>query len=174
MTPAPTAVRTSQGRTLRVGKQLGKGGEGAVHELQDQADIALKLYWPDKAADRHEKVTAMVSAGWYRSNAFVSFPIDVVYAPSGAFVGFLMKKVGGHKPLHLLYSPASRKREFISANFRFLIRAALNMARAVTSVHATGCVIGDVNHSVFLVSDQAMVALIDSDSFQVMAASKYF
>ena len=44
----------------------------------------------------------------------------------------------------------------------------------MASVHATGCVIGDVNHSGFLVSEKATITLIDSDSFQVVAAGKSF
>jgi len=47
-----------------------------------------------------------------------------------------------------------------------LVRAAGNIARAVSNVHSTGCVIGDINHSSVLVSDNATVVLIDSDSFQ--------
>src|SRR5262249_10925178 len=46
--------------------------------------------------------------------------------------------------------------------------------RAVASVHACGCVIGDINHSGFLVSDKATSVLIDSDSFQVVAANKSY
>jgi DNA-binding helix-hairpin-helix protein with protein kinase domain len=44
----------------------------------------------------------------------------------------------------------------------------------VASVHANSCVIGDVNHSGFLVSDKATITLIDSDSFQVAASGRDF
>jgi DNA-binding helix-hairpin-helix protein with protein kinase domain len=174
MSAFPSAVQTSLGRTLHLAKQIGKGGEGAVYETKEQNDIALKLYWPDKAPSRRDKITAMASAQWYKTNSFVAFPIDVLFSPTGAFVGFIMKKVGGGKPVHMLYSPASRKAEFAKANYKFLVRAAGNIARAVASVHATGCVIGDVNHSGFLVSDKATSILIDSDSFQILASSKTF
>src|SRR5262249_48150153 len=98
----------------------------------------------------------------------------VLFSPNGSFAGYLMKKVGGHKPIHMLYSPHSRKLEFQRANFPFLVRAAQNISRAVASVHGTGCVIGDINHSGFLVSDAATSILIDSDSFQVLTANKTF
>ena len=93
---------------------------------------------------------------------------------TGAFVGFIMKKVDGSKPVHMLYSPANRKVEFARANFKFLVRAAGNIARAVASVHATGCVIGDINQSGVLVSNNATSTLIDSDSFQVIASNNKF
>jgi DNA-binding helix-hairpin-helix protein with protein kinase domain len=169
----PAQVQNSLGRAIRVGRQLGKGREAAVYEAVNQNDIALKIYWPTKAADRREKIAAMISAGWFKSSSFVAFPVDVLYA-GNAFVGFIMKKVSGHKPIHLVYSPASRKREFAITSFRFLIRTTLNVARAVASVHSTGCVIGDVNHSGFLVSEKATITLIDSDSFQVSAANRNF
>src|SRR5262249_29786185 len=120
-----------------------------------------------------DKIGAMVAAAWSKSIQFVAFPIDVLYSASGSFVGFLMRRIGG-KPVHQLYSPSSRKLEFTAADFRFLTRAALNVARAVASVHSTDCVIGDVNHSGFLVSDKAIITLIDSDSFQVIASGKNF
>jgi DNA-binding helix-hairpin-helix protein with protein kinase domain len=174
MTALPKSVTTSLGQTIRLGRQLGKGGEGAVFEAQDRKDIAVKLYWPTKAASRREKIGAMVAAGWHKANSFVAYPADVLFGPNGTFAGFTMKKVGGYKPVHLLYSPASRKVQFLGASFPFLVRAAINAARAVASVHASSCVIGDINHSGFLVSDKATVTLIDSDSFQVAAAGKNF
>ena len=175
MSALPNVVITAaSGETIRLAKQIGKGGEGAVFEADGKPDIAVKIYWPQKAADRRDKVSAMTAAQWYKSNSFVAFPIDVLLGPNGTFVGFVMKKIGGHKPVHLLFSPASRKIEFARANFAFLIRAANNIARAVASVHATGCVIGDLNHSGFLMSDQATSVLIDSDSFQVTAGTKSF
>jgi DNA-binding helix-hairpin-helix protein with protein kinase domain len=170
----PSTVQTPLGRTFHLAKQIGQGGEGAIYEIREQNDVALKLYWPNKAESRRDKISAMASAQWYKTNSFVTFPIDILFSPAGAFVGFVMKKVGGSKPVHLLFSPASRKIEFTAANYKFMVRAASNIARAVASVHALSCVIGDVNHSGFLISDKATSTLIDCDSFQIIAASKRF
>jgi DNA-binding helix-hairpin-helix protein with protein kinase domain len=174
MNPLPTVVKDSNGGQIRLGRQIGKGGEGAVFETQNHSEVAVKLYWPNKAASRRDKIAAMVASAWSKSSSFVAYPIDALYTPAGVFAGFAMRRVDGHKPVHLLYSPSSRKLEFAGANFRFLILAALNAARAVANVHATDCVIGDVNHSGFLVSQEAKIALIDSDSFQVIVARKSF
>ena len=170
----PIAVRTSLGRTLRLGKQIGRGGEGVVYEVANQPDLAAKLYLSGKAAHRREKVAAMVAAGWHESVAVVAFPHEVLFAPTGEFIGFAMRKVGGHKPVHQLYSPSSRKNEFSDASYPFLVHAALNVARAVARVHNTGCIIGDVNHSGILVSEKGTATLIDSDSFQILAAGRAF
>jgi DNA-binding helix-hairpin-helix protein with protein kinase domain len=174
MNTLPSTVKTALGHTLHLTTQIGKGGEGAIYETKEQNDIAVKLYWPTKAQSRRDKIVAMASAQFYKTNAFVAFPVDVVFAPNGTFAGFAMKKIGASKPAHMLYSPASRKVEFSRANYKFLIRAAGNIARAVASAHACGCVIGDVNHSGFLISDKATSVLIDSDSFQVVAGNKTY
>jgi DNA-binding helix-hairpin-helix protein with protein kinase domain len=174
MTGMPSTVLRANGQPIRLGKQLGQGGEGIVLEVDGQSDIAVKLYHPNKIGDRQEKITAMIRAGLARSSGFVAFPTEIVFSQAGQFVGFAMRKVGGHKPIHQLLSPASRKNEFVKANFRFLVRSAVNVARAIASVHATGCVIGDINSSGVLVSDGATVSLIDSDSFQVAEALKTF
>src|SRR5258708_27680838 len=167
MKPLPAVIKDSNGGQIRLGRQIGKGGEGAVFETQNHSEVAVKLYWPNKAASRRDKIAAMVASAWSKSSSFVAYPIDALYTPAGVFAGFAMRRVDGHKPVHLLYSPSSRKLEFAAANFRFLILAPLNAARAVASVHATDCVIGDVNHSGCLVSHEAKIALIDSDNHAI-------
>ena len=85
-----------------------------------------------------------------------------------------MPRVDGHKDIHTLYSPRSRKAEFPAADWRFLVRAAANTARAFAAIHECGCVIGDVNHGGVCVSDKATVRLIDCDSFQVTVGTRRF
>jgi DNA-binding helix-hairpin-helix protein with protein kinase domain len=172
--PLPNVLRDLRRNRILPGRQLGKGGEGAVFEVKSRSDLAMKLYWPDKAASHCAKITAMAAAAWSQTNVPVAFPVDVLYTSAGVFAGFTMPRVVGHKPVHLLYSPSSRRIEFAAANFPFLVRAALNTAKAVANVHDAGCVIGDVNHSGFLVSQNAMVALIDSDSFQFTVQGRRF
>ena len=47
-------------------------------------------------------------------------------------------------------------------------------AKTVASVHKSGCVIGDINHSGILVSKKATVGLIDADSFQFTSMGTNF
>jgi DNA-binding helix-hairpin-helix protein with protein kinase domain len=96
----------------------------------------------------------------------VAFPAAPLRRADGAFAGFLMPRVAQAEPIHELYAPGARKRAFPDADYRFLVRAALNAARATAAAHQAGCVIGDVNHSGFLIGQDALVSLIDADSFQ--------
>jgi DNA-binding helix-hairpin-helix protein with protein kinase domain len=171
---ASRQLRTQNGRSIILANELGKGGEGTVYEVQGDAAIAVKIYRPDKAAERRQKIEAIVAARWHKNTSCVAFPIDALFGSAGQFLGFTMLRIAGNKPIHALYSPTSRKTSFPKANFPFLIRTALNIARAVASVHATGCVIGDINHSGILISENALATLIDCDSFQVQVAGKTF
>ncbi|MBP0615748.1 helix-hairpin-helix domain-containing protein [Jiella mangrovi] len=163
--------RTGAGRQIRLTSVLGKGGEGTVFHVDSDNDVAAKVYTDGNHLERRDKISTMVADELYKRSALVAFPIQTLFEGSGAFVGFTMRKVGGVKPIHELYAPGSRKIEFPKADFRFLARTATNVARAIASVHQTGCVIGDINHSGILVSDQATVTLIDADSFQVRSGT---
>jgi DNA-binding helix-hairpin-helix protein with protein kinase domain len=121
---------------------------------------------PDKAKARREKILAMVQASLHSGANGVAYPIGPLFHSSGAFAGFTMQKVGKRRPIHELYSPSSRRQQFSKADFRFLVHAALNVANAIAAVHSAGCVIGDINHSGILISQDAVAALIDADSFQ--------
>ena len=86
--------------------------------------------------------------------------------------GFSCRELTGHKTIHTLYTPKSRKNDFPEADWKFLIRSATNVARAVAIVHEHGCVIGDINHGSILVSPKATVKLINCESFQVVAQGR--
>ncbi|MFT3670614.1 helix-hairpin-helix domain-containing protein [Aestuariivirga sp.] len=162
----------SNGKQIVLDKRIGKGGEGEVYTLVDSKDFAVKFYTIRDLASREAKITAMLSAKLFEQSKLVAFPTAKVTDRSNKFAGFVMRLVADCKPLHELYAPGSRKTHFPKADYRFLARAASNVARAVAQVHATGCVIGDINHSGVLISQQATAALIDADSFQITEASK--
>lgn len=149
-----------------VAELIGKGGEGEVYAIKGRSGQAVKIYKTGLRSKREDKVRAMVGEGLAVKTDLVAYPGEVVTDHRGNFLGFVMRLVSGYRPLHELYSPKSRQRHFPKADYRFIVHAALNVARAVGKVHQTGCVIGDLNHSGVLVAQDATVALIDADSFQ--------
>jgi DNA-binding helix-hairpin-helix protein with protein kinase domain len=161
-------------REFSLGRRIGKGGEGEVYLAASEAGLAVKLYTVSDKANRERKIVTMIRAGRAQKSPLTAFPISLVRQRNGEFVGFTMRLVPEHMPLHDLYSPGSRKHKFPSADFRFLVRSAANIARAIASVHHAGCVIGDINHSSILISKKATVALIDADSFQVSDGTERF
>ena len=163
----------TDGRPLSIGPRIGRGGEGAVYALSDDASSAVKIYSAGRK-EREPKISAMIAAELASKSTLASFPNAIVRNREREFLGFRMRLVRDHKPLHDLYAPGSRKHNFPQADYRFLVRAATNLAAAVADVHSSGCVIGDLNHSGVLVSPKAMVSLIDADSFQFAVGSKIF
>jgi DNA-binding helix-hairpin-helix protein with protein kinase domain len=170
----PKDIFDVQRRPVSLLKLLGRGGEGAVYEIVGQPTKAAKIYLQDKALLRREKILAMAQAGLHNGAGSVAYPISPLFKSNGAFAGFTMNKVTGRKPVHELYSPSSRRNLFANANFRFLVRAALNISSAVSEVHSRGCVIGDINHSGILIYQDALATLIDADSFQFTAGSDLY
>ncbi len=161
------------GQSVRLGPRIGKGGEGEVYKVEG-LDCAAKVYTLNDKANREPKIAAMIRSLSQYNSQYAAFPLAIAHQKDGRFAGFLMNLVSGRKALHELYSPAARKKTFPHADYRFLVRAAINVARAVASVHASNCVIGDINHSGFLISDSAEATLIDADSFQIVDGSRHY
>ncbi len=103
-----------------------------------------------------------------------AWPRSTLHESNGAVRGFLMPRIVDHKELHILYGPQSRRREFPKATWAFLAHVAMNCAAAFDSVHSKGAVIADVNARNILVSGQAMVRLVDCDSFQIVSGAERY
>jgi DNA-binding helix-hairpin-helix protein with protein kinase domain len=161
-------------RPVMLGRMIGKGAEGEIYLLDGDSRHAVKIYTGQVDADREPKITAMIRAGLAAQAPQVAFPLAIARRPDGSFAGFRMRLVPDHLPLHELYSPGPRRSHFPHADYRFIVRAALNIARATAAVHRLGCVIGDINHSSILISRKATAALIDADSFQLSDQGNVF
>jgi DNA-binding helix-hairpin-helix protein with protein kinase domain len=175
MNQRPPEIVDGRGQRLPLGALLGRGGEGAVYEVRTQSDFVAKIYHSVLSAERAEKIRLLIALRNERINKLTAWPLDLLsVAGSRAPVGLLMPKISGRKDIHQLYSPKSRRVEFQRADWRFLVRASANTARAFSVVHETGCIIGDVNHGGILVAQDATVRLIDCDSFQVINGNRCF
>jgi len=166
--------RGSNNSAVGLGKELGRGGEGAVFPVIGASDLVAKIYLKPPSATKVEKLRSMARNASPALLRVAAWPVDVLTDPAGAVRGFLMPKVSAREDVHELYSPKSRRRAFPNVDFRFVVRAAANIARAFGQVHAAGHVIGDVNHGNALVGRDGTVVLIDCDSFQVRDGARLF
>lgn len=161
----------SSGRPILLGKVLGQGGEGIVYALANQDEVAVKIYRNPIEDSRQRKIREMVQGCDDALRQIAAWPTDTVHngGSGGSMCGFTMPSVTGH-PVHTLYSTKDRKRDLPGRYWDFLVRTAQNLAAALSTVHAHGHVIGDVNESLVLVEGDGTVKLVDCDSFQIEAA----
>ncbi|MBV5310100.1 helix-hairpin-helix domain-containing protein [Chromatium okenii] len=163
---------TGAGATIEIGREFGKGGEGSVYEIQKHHHLVAKLYNAHHTPDtrKQAKLRFMVTTADKELLSYAAWPQETLHKiHNGPVVGFLMPKVSGWVPIHMLYSPAHRRQEHPHAAWDFLLFTARNMAAAFAAIHHHGHVLGDVNQGNVLVSTDSKVVLIDTDSFQINA-----
>ncbi|MCB1777573.1 MAG: hypothetical protein KDI50_09050 [Candidatus Competibacteraceae bacterium] len=170
-----TKLYSSAGHAVELGQLLGQGGEGAVHEITGRPGFVAKIYHQPAHPDQACKLENMARQAHPALLDIAAWPVDVLRIKlQGAVQGFIMPKVNGYQEIHSLYGPSHRKRTFPHADWSFLIHAARNLASAFEAIHARGHVIGDVNPGNVVVSAQALIRLIDCDSFQISADDRLF
>ena len=166
----------------RLGERLGGGNDGDVFGLKGDPTRAVKIYKHNKGQTRAEKIRAVVSANLRQQNSLIAFPLQVATSNSGAFLGFSMRLMSDRREIQQLYNPKSRLHHYPEVDYRYLVRVAQNVARAVGTVQSfkgngsqsVACVIGDLNHSGLLVANDATVALINADRFQYTINDKIY
>lgn len=161
------------GRPIQLDCQLASGGEGAVFTLPNDKTLVAKVYHKPPTAQTVEKLTAMVRLANPHLLSLAAWPMGLLYqASTRQLAGFVMPRLKDCQSIQQLYNPVQRLTCFPKAAWSFQVRAAMNLAAAFDEVHKAGCLVGDVNQSNAQVSTQALVWLIDCDSFQVRANGK--
>jgi WD40 repeat protein len=135
--------------------------------------LLAKIYHqPD--AERARKLECMVAHPLEdpmasQGHVSVAWPIDLLRDPNrrGQVVGFLMRRVNGLVPIVNFYNPAGRRKSCPLFNWLYLHQTARNLAAAFAAIHKRGDLVADVNGRNILVALQALVTLVDTDSFQV-------
>ena len=163
---------TNLGKTIQIGRELGKGGEGTVYELPANNHWVAKLYNGHHQPDvqKQAKLRFMAATANKELLNYAAWPQATLHnTPNGPIVGFLMPKVIGRSPIHMLYSPAHRRQDYPHKGWDFLVFAARNTAAAFNAIHDHGHVLGDVNQGNIMFGSDSKVVLIDADSFQISA-----
>jgi serine/threonine protein kinase len=161
-------VRTTTGEKFVLERAINRGGEAQIWTVGHDPHLVAKLYHKP-TAEHKQKLTTMIATPLPRvgSHPSVAWPLQLLYRQN-TFVGYLMPRAAGSLPLFHFYNPARRQRLGLPHAWpRFLHRTATNLAAAVELVHAHDHVVGDLNESNVLVTQSALVTLVDTDSFQI-------
>lgn len=166
---------TDRGRSIKLGDLLGKGGEANVYNVDGDHDVVAKVYHSAPTKDKQEKLAWMTRLSTPDLSKFAAWPVATIQRRGqGTTAGVLMPRVENAREIHELYGPAHRRTEFPTADWHFLIRAARNCAAAFSTLHAKSIIVGDVNQGNLLVTRQAVIKMIDCDSFQLTASGRLF
>jgi DNA-binding helix-hairpin-helix protein with protein kinase domain len=168
-----TLIGSRSGLAYKLGQEIGAGGNGVVYTVSRRSELVAKIQKYALSQHDVDKLDVLVRAATPELLSVAAWPTDLLKAANGHVVGFVMPRVLDARPLYELYSPRSRIQHFPSADFRFLVHAAANVARLFAAVHKAGFICGDVNHSNILVRQTATVAAVDCDSFQVGDGSRF-
>lgn len=153
------------------GPKLGGGGEGNIFAVRGMpASVAKILHNP--SPEHRCKLEAMLAnpcIGPAGANAGVAWPEGLLFADAihQKLAGYLMPRVNGAEPIVEFYTPKTRRQKCPRFNYRYLVRAGLNLTNTLQVAHRRGYVIGDINESNLLVADNACVTMVDADSWQV-------
>ena len=168
-------LRQSTGEMLKFDSRstVGSGGEARIYSILQEPTLVAKVYHrPTPAHGR--KLAAMMAntpddpmaaAG----HISIAWPVDLLLTAESQpqVIGFLMRRVSNMHAIMAYYNPRTRRQRCPLFNYRYLHRTGHNLAAAVRALHERGYVIGDINASNILVTDTALVTLVDTDSFQV-------
>ncbi|MTJ55042.1 tetratricopeptide repeat protein [Anabaena sp. UHCC 0253] len=158
---------------LNISVSVGHGGEACIYAVPSDENLVAKIYHKPTIAYA-QKLQAMLANPPANPTAnlghiSIAWPQELLEAAdgSGQIVGFLMPRIQGMRPIMDFYNPGTRRQHCPLFNYQYLMRTARNLAAAFAALHASRYCIGDVNESNILVSDTALVTLVDTDSFQV-------
>jgi DNA-binding helix-hairpin-helix protein with protein kinase domain len=158
---------------INLSVSLGRGGEACIYAVPSSGDLVAKVY--HKPTGLHaQKLRAMLANPPENPTASlghisIAWPVDLLRATDEdhQIIGFLMPRIHGMRPIIDFYNPRTRREHCPLFNYQYLLRTARNLAAAFAALHNSGYCVGDVNESNILVSDTALVTLVDTDSFQV-------
>jgi hypothetical protein len=155
------------GTKITLGKELARGGEGAVHEI-NAPNFVCKIYHDAALSDgKRRKVELMQTRKI--SNPAVCWICDAVYDVNEVFRGFTMPRVPSDaKPLgSTLFIPSEFCKVRSNWNRINSTTLALNIVKIIDHLHRLNILIGDINPQNILFSDENNVYFVDCDSFQV-------
>ena len=168
--------RRGESITVIEGQVLGSGGEARVFAIEGHPEWAAKVY--HKPDPRHAAKLAVMVANppedpmAAQGHASIAWPLDLLVDSAGTVTGFLMPRVNNTRPIIDYFNPKSRLKACSAFNYFYLLRTARNLSAALHAIHSRGYVVGDINDSNILVSQTALVTLVDTDSFQVHDAQR--
>jgi serine/threonine protein kinase len=158
-------------------QRLDMGGEGAVW-CTNLPETVAKIYHHIDTAYA-QKIQYMVDNPPQdpmesKGHRAIAWPQAMLFDGQGIFQGFLMPRVSGALQLNHIYNAKLRRVSAPGFTWHYLHVTAMNVASIMSALHAKNYVVGDLKTDNFLVTDRALVSIIDTDSFQIRTPNHVF
>src|SRR5687768_16610907 len=103
----------ARGAPIRLGAEIGRGGEGAVFRVEGAPAVVAKVYHAPASSAKAAKLDAMTRLATPALTEIAAWPTGTLHPrPGGPAVGLLMPRASDHTEVHRLYSPKGRWQEF--------------------------------------------------------------
>ncbi|RPJ52464.1 MAG: hypothetical protein EHM21_00090, partial [Chloroflexi bacterium] len=165
-------VYDAQRQPVELSESVGQGGEATVYRVAGQATRLAKIYQTAPRPNYAGKLAWMVRfppenpTSWLE-HASLAWPGGLLFDAKSNLKGYWMPYIQRAVSILEVFNPRRRAAVLPQFDRRYLLRTARNLAAALSALHKSGYVAGDLNESNILVTQTALITLIDTDSFQV-------
>lgn len=174
----PEKLYTNQGQLISLSSEIGSGGEGVIFAMPGDDRDCVKVYPKAVSEDTRRKLAIMVEhppidpASHASNHRSIAWPRALLYRDAARqnLGGFVMPRIDTTRFQKALayINWEDRSRKFGGVfTWKHLFTAASNASSAIAAINDLGYCVGDINESNVLVALEALVAVIDCDSFQV-------
>lgn len=174
MADVGSIVKNHTGVCYKLSRQLGKGGEGTVFEIENTSLVAKIYHKPDVKMEK--KLLCMLK---YPLNPkadgvhlLIAWPQDVLYE-NNAFIGYTMPRISDTYPIYTVARNNGGKGTdcytvFPHYDWRYSLMVAYHLAWTVNYIHEHNYVIGDMNPNNIVIHGDGSLTILDVDSFDIV------
>ena len=156
-------VRSEKDGDLRLGRELGSGGEGTVYDLGD--GTVAKIYHKDRLTfGKGAKISYMVKHPV--KYAGICWPQELLYNQYNELVGYRMPRASGSKLKNLLENRQTLESFCAKGKKKDLVQLAITILKKIAVLQLNGVLLGDINLNNILAVSPTEVWLVDCDSYQ--------
>ena len=117
--------------------------------------------------DKQQKLHLMVKQPL--NHPSIAWPEElIVDSKTKQAIGYTMKMVSGKPLQHVTFGKPQLQKSFPNWNRMDLVKLTRNILELIELLHAHGVIIGDLNPLNIMLENAEQVAIVDTDSFQIM------
>ncbi|MDD1150263.1 hypothetical protein M5G25_18415 [Pseudomonas sp. TNT2022 ID357] len=161
-------VSTGSAKSLRLVREISKGGEGVIYETCDPSLVCKVYHAKELTTLRRQKIELMVTRKISRAD--ICWPTEVVYNQHSEFIGYVMPRAEGKTMFSGIFIKPAFLKTFPTWGRIDLVNLCLAFLEQIRFLHSLNILVGDINANNLLVTkDSTKLWMVDTDSFQIEA-----